>query len=53
MMRIDGVEAARKVDVRIYAYAGRAMIAAARIYQGQATNFRTPGGGFAPVFAID
>jgi hypothetical protein len=53
MMRIDGVEAARKVDVRIYAYAGRAMLAAARIYQGQATNFRTPGGGFAPVFAID
>ena len=53
MMRIDGVEAARKVDVRIYAYAGRAILAAARIYQGQATNFRTPGGGFAPVFAID
>jgi len=22
----------------------------ARLYQGQTTNFRTPGGGFAPVF---
>ncbi|WP_321155795.1 hypothetical protein [Psychrobacter sp. LV10R520-6] len=26
------------------------MLPAARIYQGQVTNFRTPGGGFAPVF---
>ena len=24
---------------------------AARLYQGQTTNFRTPGGGFAPVYA--
>lgn len=53
MMRIDGAEAARKIDVRLYSYAGRTMLAAARLYQGQATNFRTPGGGFAPVFAID
>jgi hypothetical protein len=22
----------------------------ARLYQGQTTNFRTPGGGFAPVY---
>ncbi|GGE79272.1 hypothetical protein GCM10011533_34500 [Streptosporangium jomthongense] len=26
-------------------------VAAARVYQGQTTNFRTPGGGFAPVFS--
>jgi hypothetical protein len=25
-------------------------LVAARLYQGQTTNFRTPGGGFAPVF---
>ena len=39
-----------KVDVRNYAYAGAAKLLAARLYQGQTTNFRTPGGGFAPVF---
>jgi len=52
MMKVDGVPAARKVDVRIYTYDGRMLLAAARLYQGQATNFRTPGGGFAPVFAV-
>jgi len=26
------------------------LLYAARMYQGQTTNFRTPGGGFAPVF---
>ena len=52
MMRIDGAPTARKVDVRIYAYAGKPLLAAARLYQGQVTNFRTPGGGFAPVFAV-
>lgn len=50
MMRIDGIPEPRKVDIRLYAYAGRTLLAAARIYQGQATNFRTRGGGFAPVF---
>ncbi len=38
-----------KVDIRCYAYAGKPVLYAARIYQGQTTNFRTPGGGFAPV----
>lgn len=40
-----------KFDLRNYAYAGRVQWVAARLYQGQTTNFRTPGGGFAPVFA--
>ena len=39
-----------KADVRNYAYAGAVRLVAARLYQGQTTNFRTPGGGFAPVF---
>ena len=39
-----------KADLRCYAYAGRVLLVAARLYQGQTTNFRTPGGGFAPVF---
>ncbi len=38
-----------KVDIRCYAYRGQAFQYAARLYQGQTTNFRTPGGGFAPV----
>ena len=38
-----------KVDVRCYAYRGQALLYAARMYRGQTTNFRTPGGGFAPV----
>ena len=41
---------ALKADVRNFAYAGAVKLVAARLYQGQATNFRTPGGGFAPVF---
>ncbi len=40
-----------KVDLRCYAYQGQALLFAARMYQGQTTNFRTPGGGFAPVLA--
>ncbi len=40
-----------KFDLRAYAYAGEVQWTAARLYQGQTTNFRTPGGGFAPVFS--
>lgn len=42
----------RKMDLRIYTYDHKLLIAAARLYQGQTTNFRTPGGGFAPVFIV-
>ena len=41
---------ALKVDVRNYVYDGAVQYITARLYQGQTTNFRTPGGGFAPVF---
>jgi hypothetical protein len=43
---------ALKVDVRCYAYLGHVVLIAARLYQGQTTNFRTPGGGFAPVLTL-
>ncbi|HHZ07680.1 MAG TPA: hypothetical protein GX405_02750 [Rhizobiales bacterium] len=49
---LDGAPVARKMDVRLYTYGGRILLAAARLYQGQTTNFRTPGGGFAPVFGV-
>jgi hypothetical protein len=38
-----------KADVRNYVYRGAVQLVAARLYQGQTTNFRTPGGGFAVV----
>lgn len=52
MVKLDGVSEPRKTDVRLYVYDGELLLTAARLYQGQATNFRTVGGGFAPVFAI-
>jgi hypothetical protein len=52
LIKLDGVTEPRKMDVRLYTYNGQLLLAAARLYQGQTTNFRTPGGGFAPVFAI-
>lgn len=42
-------DTALKVDVRNYVYGGRVQLLAARLYQGQTTNMRTAGGGFAPV----
>lgn len=48
----DEPPAALKYDVRCYVYAGQIQLAAARLYQGQTTNFRTPGGGFAPVRVV-
>jgi hypothetical protein len=42
----------RKLDVRLYTYAGEVLLAVARLYQGQTSNFRTPGGGFAPAFFV-
>ncbi len=38
-----------KYDVRCYVYDGQIQLIAARLYQGQTTNFRTAGGGFALV----
>lgn len=38
-----------KCDIRAYVYAGEVLGFGARVYQGQMTNFRTPGSGFAVV----
>jgi hypothetical protein len=48
----DGVESDLRVDVRNYCRAGTTLLRAARLYRGQTTNFRTPGGGFAPVLTL-
>jgi hypothetical protein len=47
----DGAAQPMKFDLRAYAYGGEVQWVAARLYQGQTTNFRTPGGGFAPVYS--
>lgn len=39
-----------KFDLRAYAYNAEVQWLSARVYQGQTTNFRTSGGGFAPVY---
>jgi hypothetical protein len=41
-----------KVDLRHYVYDGQTLLLAARLYKGQTTNFRTAGGGFAPVLEL-
>jgi hypothetical protein len=41
-----------KLDLRNYVYNGHVQLIAARLWQGQTTNFRTPGGGFAPVLTV-
>ncbi len=38
-----------KVDLRLFVYRDRLLGVGARLYQGQVTNLRTEGGGFAPV----
>ena len=41
-----------KLDLRHYVYKGQTQLISARLYQGQTTNFRTPGGGFAQVWVV-
>ena len=51
-IRHEGVETNCKMDLRLYTYDGRLLLMAARLYQGQTTNFRTAGGGFAPIYVV-
>lgn len=47
MVTVANAAAAFKFDVRCYVYEGAVQLLIARLYQGQTTNFRTSGGGFA------
>ena len=51
-LRVAEAPVELKLDLRNYVYAGHVQLIAARLWQGQTTNFRTPGGGFAPVLQI-
>ncbi len=44
---VDGE--AFKYDIRAYVWEGQVTLIGARLFQGQVTNFKTPGGGFAAV----
>ncbi len=52
MLRVAEAAVELKLDLRNYVYAGHVQLIAARLWQGQTTNFRTPGGGFASVLAV-
>ena len=41
-----------KTDLRLYAYRSRVLGVTARLFRGQVTNLRTPGGGFARVRVV-
>ncbi|WP_435627098.1 hypothetical protein [Candidatus Ferrigenium straubiae] len=54
MVCVEGAEPQPlKCDVRCYVYDRRVQLVVARLYQGQTTNFRTPGGGFAVVRVVE
>jgi hypothetical protein len=48
----EGEEVELRVDIRNYVVQGETWLRAARLYRGQTTNFRTAGGGFAPVLTL-
>lgn len=51
-VQVDGQHAELKLDLRAYTYRGQLQLLSARLYRGQTTNFRTRGGGFAPVLEV-
>ncbi len=52
VVQVDEDQKDLKIDIRVYTYKGSTLLLTSRLYQGQTTNFRTRGGGFAPVFLI-
>ncbi|PJZ24276.1 circularly permuted ATPgrasp domain protein [Leptospira hartskeerlii] len=49
---VSGVKSELKMDIRAYVYKDEILLLASRLYQGQTTNFRTPGGGFSPLYVL-
>lgn len=49
---VAGERIGLKLDLRNFVYRDRVQLVIARLYQGQTTNFRTAGGGFAPVLTV-
>ena len=51
-LEVENIIVDFKLDLRHYVYKGLTQLISARLYQGQTTNFRTPGGGFAQVIVV-
>ena len=51
-LNVDNEMVDLKLDLRQYVYKGQVQLTSARLYQGQTTNFRTPGSGFAGVVVV-
>ena len=51
-LEIESAEADLKLDVSAYVYGSAIQLVEECLYEGQTTNFRTPGGGLAPVFIV-
>lgn len=49
LVPVDGEEKKMKFDLRFYVTPREILLAGARVYQGQTTNVRTPGGGLSPL----
>lgn len=49
-VKVEGAVVPLKLDIRCFVYGTDVQLIAARLYHGQTTNFRTTGGGFAPVY---
>lgn len=53
LIQVDKQNYLLKADLRHYVYNGKIQQTVSRLYQGQATNLRTKGGGFSPVIILD
>jgi len=51
-LKIENEMVDLKLDLRHFVYKGQTQLLSARLYQGQTTNFRTPGSGFAGVVMV-
>jgi hypothetical protein len=51
-LKIENEMVDLKLDLRQFVYKGQMQLISARLYQGQTTNFRTPGSGFAGVVVV-
>jgi hypothetical protein len=51
-LNVSGETQTFKIDLRAYVYDGNVQLSCARLYQGQTTNFRSVGGGFASLVKI-
>jgi hypothetical protein len=51
LVQVETTDGSRemKFDVRAYAYRDRVLMLGARVYEGQVTNLRSPGGGFSGI----